>query len=93
MEINISCCGEKAFIDSNLPMWKARIAKWAEQFPESVRILKEPELNDGYVYASIPAGWLKNRCLPDALPQQVPARHQQRPRQTDGHGTRLRSHQ
>ena len=59
MEINISCCGEKAFIDSNLPMWKARIAKWAEQFPESVRILKEPELNDGYVYASIPAGWLK----------------------------------
>ena len=46
MEINISCCGEKAFIDSNLPMWKARIAKWAEQFPESVRILKEPELNE-----------------------------------------------
>lgn len=59
MEINISCCGEKAFIDSNLPMWKNRITSWAEKYPESVQILKAPELNDGYIYASIPAGWLK----------------------------------
>lgn len=59
MEVNISCCGDKAFIDSNLPMWKNRIAKWAEDFPEAVSIIAQPENNDGYIYASFPSSWLK----------------------------------
>ena len=36
-----------------------RIRKLAAAHPEAVKILAEPESNSGYLYASIPASWIR----------------------------------
>lgn len=39
--------------------WITRILKLAEAHPEEVTIRKRPEENDGCIYATMPAAWLK----------------------------------
>lgn len=36
-----------------------RVRKLAEQYPEQVTIKNQPEQNDGCIYATMPADWLK----------------------------------
>lgn len=36
-----------------------KVRKLAEAYPESVTIKREPETNDGCIYATMPADWLK----------------------------------
>ena len=36
-----------------------RIRKYKEQYPDAVRIIRDPEQNDGCIYATVPAEWLK----------------------------------
>ena len=39
--------------------WITRTLKLAEAHPEEVTIKKRPEENDGCIYATMPASWLK----------------------------------
>lgn len=39
--------------------WITRILKLAEAHPQEVTIKKRPEENDGCIYATMPATWLK----------------------------------
>jgi hypothetical protein len=36
-----------------------RVRKLAETYPDSVAIKRQPEQNDGCIYATMPADWLK----------------------------------
>ena len=36
-----------------------RVQKLAEQYPSEVTIKRQPEQNDGCIYATMPAEWLK----------------------------------
>lgn len=36
-----------------------RIRRLAAAHPEAVEIIREPEHNDGYLYARIPASWIR----------------------------------
>lgn len=36
-----------------------RIRKLAEQHPDEVTILRQPEQNDGCIYATMPSAWFK----------------------------------
>ena len=36
-----------------------RVRKLAELYPDSVTIKRQPEQNDGCIYATMPAEWLK----------------------------------
>lgn len=36
-----------------------RVRKLAETYPDSVTIKRQPEQNDGCIYATMPADWLK----------------------------------
>ena len=36
-----------------------RVRKLAEQYPDQVVIKRQPEQNDGCIYATMPADWLK----------------------------------
>lgn len=39
--------------------WIFRIRKLAEKHPDEVRIIKQPEDNDGCIYAQIPYDWFR----------------------------------
>lgn len=50
---------EDAFFSSDERKWITRIRKLAEKFPDKVTILKQPEENDGCIYARLPQNWMK----------------------------------
>lgn len=47
------------FVSSDQQKWINRIRKLKSEHPEQVRILYEPEQNDGCIYATVPAEWLR----------------------------------
>ncbi len=47
------------WVSSDEPKWKGRLLKLAEEYPEKVTIKRRPEENDGCIYATMPASWLK----------------------------------
>lgn len=49
---------EDAYFSSDERKWIARIRKLAEKFPDKVTILKQPEENDGCIYATLPSEYL-----------------------------------
>lgn len=60
METCFNYCDSKvAFISSDERKWISRIRKLAEEHPNEIAILRQPEANDGCIYASLPASWLK----------------------------------
>lgn len=50
---------EDAFFSSDERKWITRIKKLAEKFPDKVVILKQPEENDGCIYARLAQDTLK----------------------------------
>lgn len=52
------CDSDKAFFSSDERRWINRVHKWAEDKPEEVRIIAEPENNDGCIYCQIPVNYL-----------------------------------
>lgn len=60
METCFNYCDPKvAFFSSDERKWITKIRKLAEQHPNEITILRQPETNDGCIYARLPASWLK----------------------------------
>lgn len=53
------CELDKAFVSSNERRWNNHIRKLAEQHPNEVTILAEPETNGGVIYAKFPPKWAR----------------------------------
>lgn len=51
--------GSALYFSSDERRWINKIHKLKEEYPDQVAILAEPETNDGCVYCSVPADWLK----------------------------------
>ena len=52
------CQPETAFFSSDERRWITKIRKLAESHPEEVRIIRQPDENDGCIYCSLPLRWL-----------------------------------
>lgn len=50
---------EHGFFSSDERRYITKIHKLAEKYPEQVRIIAEPENNDGCIYCELPTSWLK----------------------------------
>lgn len=53
------CDPNKGFFSSDERRWINKIRKLKEQYPDDIRIIAEPETNDGCIYCQLPASWLK----------------------------------
>lgn len=53
------CQTEIAYFSSDERKWINRVHKLKEQYPDEVRIIAEPDNNDGCIYCELPAKWLK----------------------------------
>ncbi len=47
------------YVSSTETKWINKITKLAEQYPNDVRIIKQPKDNDNCIYATVPSAWLK----------------------------------
>ena len=61
METCFNYCGDKGYMSSDERKWIGRIRRLKEQHPDEVRIITEPEDNDGCIYAELPKEWLQVR--------------------------------
>ena len=50
---------DKAFFSSDERRFVTRVRKLKEKYPEQVRIIRQPEDNDGCIYCQIPVDWVK----------------------------------
>lgn len=50
---------DTGYFSSDERRWINKIRKLKEKFPDQVRIIREPEDNDGCIYCSLPVAWLK----------------------------------
>lgn len=62
-----------AYFSSSERKWITKIRKLAEANPNEVKIVREPEDNDGTIYAQVPSTWLYVR-----KPKQVNLTDEQR---------------
>ena len=53
---------EKAWVSSDERRWITKIRKLAEQKPDDVTIIRQPEENDGCIYATLPVCWVEIRA-------------------------------
>ena len=53
------CDKEHGYFSSDERRYITKIHKLAEKYPEQVRIIAEPENNDGCIYCELPTSWLK----------------------------------
>jgi len=53
------CDVNKGFFSSDEKRWINKIRKLKEQYPDQIRIIAEPETNDGCIYCQLPTSWLK----------------------------------
>ena len=53
------CDTDRAYFSSDERRWVNRIYKLAQDHPEEVRIIKEPEDNDGCIYCELPVRYLR----------------------------------
>ena len=49
------------WVSTDEDKWKRRFLKWAEEYPDEVTIKRRPEDNDGCLYCTCPASWLRAR--------------------------------
>lgn len=49
----------KGYFSSDEYVWINRIKKLQEEYPEQVRIIAQPENNDGCIYCQLPTSWFK----------------------------------
>lgn len=59
METCFNYCGDKGFFSSDERKFVNKVRKLKEQYPDKVRIIAEPEDNDGCIYAELPREWLR----------------------------------
>ena len=59
METTLNYTTKEAFFSSDEKKWINKIHKLKEQHPDLVTIFFEPEENDGTIYCSLPADWMK----------------------------------
>ena len=59
METCFNYCGDKGFFSSDERKFVNKVRKLKEQYPDKVRIIAEPENNDGCIYAELPREWLR----------------------------------
>ena len=60
METSFGYCDrETAWFSSDERRWITKIRRLAEKFPDQVRIIKQPEENDGCIYACLPSRAMK----------------------------------
>lgn len=60
METCINYCADGcAYVSSDERRWVNRIRKLKDEHPEEVRIIREPENNDGCIYATVPVKWVR----------------------------------
>lgn len=50
---------EHGFFSSDEKKFINKVRKLKEQYPDKVRIIREPEDNDGCIYCELPTDWLK----------------------------------
>lgn len=50
---------DKAVVSTDEPKWHRRIRAYKEQYPDDVRIKREPETNDGNMVAEVPVKWVR----------------------------------
>lgn len=50
---------ERAWFSSDELKWINKLHNLKEKYPELVEILREPEENDGCIYAKVPSSWFK----------------------------------
>jgi hypothetical protein len=53
------CSKDHGFFSSDERRFITKIHKLKERFPDEVRIIAEPENNDGCIYCELPVEWLK----------------------------------
>lgn len=62
METCINYCEPGfAFMSSDERKWINKIHKLAEEKPDEVVIMKEPNVNGGFIYAKFPQKWVRIR--------------------------------
>lgn len=59
METSCEYTDDTMWISSDQKRIINRVQWLKEHYPDAVRIVKEPENNDGCIYATVPAQWLK----------------------------------
>lgn len=59
METCFNYCGDKAFFSSDERRFITKIHKLTVKYPEKVRIIKEPEDNNGCIYCELPKEWFR----------------------------------
>ena len=50
---------DKGYFSSDERRWITRVRRLKEKYPKQVRIIAEPENNDGCIYCELPTSWLK----------------------------------
>ena len=53
------CDKEHGYFSSDERRFITKVRKLKQKYPEQVRIIAEPETNDGCIYAEMPTAWLK----------------------------------
>ena len=53
------CDKDHGYFSSDERRYITKIHKLKKKFPEQVRIIAEPENNDGCIYCELPTSWLK----------------------------------
>lgn len=61
METCLNYTDGTAYFSSDERKWISKVRKLKAEHPEEVQIIREPETNDGCIYARFPASWLKIR--------------------------------
>lgn len=70
---------ETAYFSSDERRYVNKVRKLKEQYPEQVRIIAEPEENDGCIYCELPSRWFtirvpKKRDLTDEQREEMAER-------------------
>lgn len=73
---------ETGYISSDERRYVNKIHRLKVQYPDEVRIIAEPEENDGCIYAEVPSAWFtirvpKKRVLTDEERQEMSERMKQ----------------
>lgn len=73
------CHKDHGYFSSDERKFITKIHKLKEQYPDQVRIIAEPENNDGCIYCELPTSWLKvqppvKRVLTEEQKQEIAQR-------------------
>ena len=49
------------YVSTDEQKWKNRFIQWAKEYPDQVEIKRKAEDNDGCLYLTCPASWLRIR--------------------------------